>query len=137
MKYKPPRNELSGFRCDLKRLDLEPIPGSSGYDLARTHVELTGAVCERRTVVVDVANKTAAAIAFDLGPLPLDPPVIDGLEEGSDLVLLLESKFGVVDTREGKRTLVAGLKVEVRWEEMHCAKVEVGPALRAAVDGSH
>jgi hypothetical protein len=37
--------KLSGLRCDLKRLDLEPIPRSSRNNLAGTHMELAGTVC--------------------------------------------------------------------------------------------
>jgi hypothetical protein len=74
--------------------------------LAGTHAELADTVRERRTIA-----------ALDLGPLPLDPPVVDGLEEGLDLVLL-EPKLGGVDPREGKRALVPGLEVELQWEEM-------------------
>ena len=102
--------------------------------MAGTHVELAGTGCERRTIVVNVANKTPTAAALDLGPLPLDPPVVDGLEEGPDLVLLLEPELRGVDPREGKRALVPGLEVELRWKQMGRAEIEVGLALRAAVD---
>jgi hypothetical protein len=129
--------KLSGLRCDLKRLGLEPIPRSSRNNLAGTHVELAGTVRERRTVVVNVPNKTPTAAALDLGPLPLDPPVVDGLEEGLDLVLLLEPELGGVDPREGKRALVPSLEVELRWEEMGRAEIEVGLALLTAVDRGH
>lgn len=98
---------------------------------------MAGTVRERRTIVVNVANKTPTATALDLGPLPLDSPVVDGLEEGPDLVLLLEPEVGGIDPREGKRALVPGLEVELRREEMGRAEIEIGPALRAAVDRSH
>lgn len=59
-------------------------------------MELTGTVRERRTIVVHVTDKTPAVVALDLSPLPLDPPVVDGLEKGYKLVLLLEPDLGGV-----------------------------------------
>lgn len=98
---------------------------------------LTRTVGERRAVVVNIADKSTAAITYDPGPLPLNPPVIDCLEKGSYLVLLLEPEFGVVDQREGKRALVAGLEVEVRRIEVGGVQVKVGAAFGAGIDGSH
>jgi len=96
--------------------------------LVETHVELVGNIRERRTIIVNVPNKTPKAAALDLGPLPLDPLVVDGLEEGLDLVLL-EQILGGVNPREGKRALVPGLEVELRWEKMGRSEIVVGPTL--------
>lgn len=121
----------------MQGLVLEPIPRSPGDHLARPHVELPGAVRHRGPVVVDVADDAAAGVADDLGPLPLDAPVVEGLEEGPDLVLLLEPELGGVDGGEGEGVLVPGLEVEVRRVELVGAEVEVGPALLADVDRRH
>jgi hypothetical protein len=92
-------------------------------------VELADTVRERRTItVINVPNKTPKATALDLCPLPLDPPVVDGLEEGLDLVLL-EPELGGVDPQEGKRALVPSHEVELQWEEMGQTEIEVCPAL--------
>lgn len=37
---KEPSGKDSSFRCDSKSLSLEPVPGSSRDNLARTHMEL-------------------------------------------------------------------------------------------------
>ena len=123
--------------CDLKRLGLDPIPGSSRNDLARSHVKLTRTVSHRRTIIVHVTNNTATAIANDLGPFPLNAPVVESLEKGSDLVLFLEPELGRVDPWEGKCAFVPGLEVKVWWVEVGWAQIEVCPTFRAAVDGSH
>lgn len=59
-------------------------------------MKLTGTIGKRRTIVVDITNETVTAIALDLSSLPLDSPVVEGLEEGTDLVLLLELELGGV-----------------------------------------
>ncbi|CAH9098483.1 unnamed protein product [Cuscuta epithymum] len=100
-------------------------------------MKLTRAVSHGRAVVVDMADEHPAANALDPGPLPLDAPVIQGLEEGFDLILLLEAEFGRIDGGEGEGAFVSGLKVEIRWEELSCVEVEIGFALFAAVDGRH
>lgn len=100
-------------------------------------MELTWTVGKRRPVVVNVAYEMAAAIALDLGALPLDSPVIEGLEEWSELVLLLEPELGGVDRRKGKSALVSGLEVEIRREEMTGTQIQISSALCTAVDGSH
>lgn len=97
-------------------------------------MELTGASGEGWAIVVHVANEVAAVDAEDLGALALDAPVVDGLEEGHDLVLLLETNLGGVHRGEGERALVPGLEVEVGREEGSCLEVEVGSALGAGVD---
>lgn len=128
----------SSLRGNSESLGPEAVPGGPGDDLAGAEVELTGAVGERRAIVVDMANEAAAGVADDPGPLPLDAPVVEGLEEGLDLVLLLEPKLGGVDGGEGQGALVAGLEVEPSWEEVVGAQVQVRSALLAAVDsGSH
>ncbi|CAH9143142.1 unnamed protein product [Cuscuta epithymum] len=100
-------------------------------------MKLTRAVSHGRAVVIDIAHEHPAANALDPGPLPLDAPVIQGLEEGFDLILLLEAQFGRIDGGEGEGAFVSGLKVEIRWEELSCVEVEIGFALFAAVDGRH
>lgn len=55
---------------------LEAVPGGTRYDLAGTHVELTGSIGEWRAVVVDVAKEMGARVADHLGPLSLDAPVV-------------------------------------------------------------
>lgn len=121
----------------MQSLVLKPIPRRPGDHLARPHVELTRAAHHRGPVVVDVADEAAAGVADDLGPLPLDAPVVEGLEEGPDLVLLLEPELGGVDGGEGDGVLVPGLEVEVRRIEVVGTEVEVGPALLARVDRRH
>lgn len=74
----------------------------------------------------------AAGVALDAGALPLDAPIVDGLEEGADLVLLGESELGVVHPGEGERALVPGLEVGVRREEVGGAQIQVRSALRAS-----
>lgn len=128
------REDESSLRSNLESLGLEPVPGGSRNDLTGAEMELTGTVGERRTIIVDVANETATAIALDLGPLPLDSPVIQGLEKGPDLVLFLESELSGVDACEGEGAFVAGVEVEVRWEEVGGVEVEVGSAFPTAVD---
>lgn len=77
-------------------------------------MELARTISQWRTIVIDVAHKTATAIALDLGPLPLDPPVIDGLKEGHDLIFLLKSELGFVDLGERDGALVASLEIVTR-----------------------
>ena len=121
----------------MKSLGLEPVPRSPRHDLARPEVKLPGTVGHRRTVVVDVADEAAIAVALDLRPVAMDSPVVDGLEERLELVLLLEAELGLGAGGEGgerESAFVAGLEVEVRREEVGGAEAEVGPALAAAVD---
>ena len=100
-------------------------------------MELTGAVGERRTVIVDVADEAGTAVALDLGPLPLNSPVINSLEKGPDLVLFLESELSGVDGREGEGAFVTSVEDEVRGEEVVAVEVKVGAAFPAAVYCSH
>lgn len=102
-------------------------------------MELTWTVSHGGAIIVDMPDKPPAAVALDLGPGPLDAPVVSGFEKGPDLVLLLEPELGAVDPRKRQRSLVAGLEEEVRWVEIGGAQVQVCPALRAGVDriGSH
>ncbi|KHN41865.1 L-ascorbate peroxidase 3, peroxisomal [Glycine soja] len=104
---------------------------------ARTHVKLTGTIGKRWTIVIDVAKETVTGVALDLGPLPLDSPVVDGFEEGAKLVLLLELELGGVRDGEGDGALVAGFEVEVWRVGMSGVKIQVGSALRTAVHGGH
>ncbi|KAJ0969836.1 hypothetical protein J5N97_022713 [Dioscorea zingiberensis] len=76
-----------------------------------------------------------AGAAVHAGAAALDAPVVDGLKEGLDLVLLGEVELGVVDPGEGEGAFVAGLEIGVRWKEMAGGQVKVGAARRAAVDG--
>lgn len=92
-------------------LDLEAVPGAARDDLAGPHPELAGALHGRRTVVVDVAKQVAAGVAADARALPLDAPVVEGLEEGADAVLGREPQARLVHPREGQRALVPGLEV--------------------------
>lgn len=101
------------MRCDSEGFGLETVSGGSRNHLAGSHVKLAGTISKRRAVVIHITNQRATAIALDLGPLPLDSPVIKGLKERSDLVLLLESELGGVDYGKGGRALVSGLKVEI------------------------
>ncbi|KAG4988045.1 hypothetical protein JHK84_030615 [Glycine max] len=103
----------------------------------RTHVKLTGTIGKRWTIVIDVAKETVTGVALDLGPLPLDSPVVDGFEEGAKLVLLLELELGGVRDGEGDGALVAGFEVEVWRVGMSGVKIQVGSALRTAVHGGH
>lgn len=111
-----PASRASRFRGNPKSLGLHPVPRSPRDDLTGSHMKLAGAVGHRGAVVVDVPDETSAAVAVDLGPLPLYPPVVQGLEERSDFVLFLELELGVVDGRERERAFVSGLEVEVRRE---------------------
>lgn len=129
--------ERSSFRSNRQSLGLDPITRSPRDDLAGSEMELAGAIRRRRAVVVDVADKAAAAVADDLGPGPVYAPVIERLEERSDFVLLLESELGGVHGGEGEGALVACLEVEVGREEMEGVEVEVRAALLAAVYRSH
>lgn len=97
-------------------------------------MELPRRFRQRRAIVVDVTHEAAAAAALDLDPLPLDPPVIEGFEEGHDLVLFLEVEFGGVDDGEGEGAFVASLEVEIRWVEVVGVEVEVVSAFDAVVD---
>lgn len=81
-------------------------------------MELTRAIRLRRTIIVNITQESATAITYNLGSLPLNSPIIQGLEKGSDLVLFLEPEFGGVDERERKGSFVAGLEVEIRREEV-------------------
>lgn len=100
-------------------------------------MKLTRSINKRWTIVVDIANETTTAIALDLGSLPLNAPVVEGLEEGSNLVLFLEGELGGIDGGEGEGTLVASLEVEIRGESVGGVEVEVGSAFGAAIDGTH
>lgn len=126
-----------GLRCETEGFGLEPISWRSGDNLARTHVKLTGTIGKRWTIVIDVAKETVTGVALDLGPLPLDSPVVDGFEEGAKLVLLLELELGGVRDGEGDGALVAGFEVEVWRVGMSGVKIQVGSALRTAVHGGH
>jgi len=127
--------KLSISDCDS--FGLKPISWFSGDDLAGSHVKLTGRIGKRRTVVVDMAKERGAVAALDLGPLPLNSPVVDGFEEGANLVLLLELELGCVYGGEGDGVLVSGLKVEVRGEGVGGVEIEVGAARRAGVRRGH
>ncbi|KAG0474885.1 hypothetical protein HPP92_014571 [Vanilla planifolia] len=81
-----------------------------------------GALHHRRAVIVNVTNKKAAGVALHPGALALDSPLIDRLKEGSDLVLLAESKLGLVHPREGKGSLVPRLEVRIRRIEVRRAQ---------------
>ena len=87
-----------------------------------------------RAVVVDVADEAAAGVALHLRALALDAPVVDGLEERPDPVLLGELELGLVDPREGQGALVAGLEVGAGGEQVGRAQFEVGAAVGAAVN---
>jgi len=102
--------------------------------LTRSHTKLPTTIRQRRAIIVHITKVAATAIAVDLGPLPLNTPVIEGFEKGHDLVFFLEIEFGSVDGGEGQGVLVAGLEVEVRWEELGGVEVEVCPAFAAVVD---
>jgi len=84
-----------------------------------------------------MAKERGAGVAFDLGPLPLNSPVVEGFEEGTDLVLLLELEIGCVYGGEGEGVLVSGLKVEVRGEGVGGVEIEVGAANLAGVRRGH
>lgn len=124
-------------RRDCDGFGLKPISWFSGDDLAGSHVKLTGRIGKRWTVVVDMAKERGAGVALDLGSLPLNSPVVDGFEEGADLVLLLELELGSVYGGERDGVLVSGLKVEVRGEGVGGVKIEVGAARRAGVLRGH
>lgn len=81
-----------------------------------------------------MSDQTPASVALDLGPRPLNPPIVSGLEERPDLVLLLEPELGGVDPRKRQRSLVAGLEEDVRRVQIGRAQVQVRSALRARVD---
>lgn len=100
-------------------------------------MKLTGTIGKRWTIVIDVAKETVTGVALDLGPLPLDSPVVDGFEEGAKLVLLLELELGGVRDGEGDGALVAGFDVEVRRVRINGVQIQVGAAVRTAVHGSH
>jgi len=130
--------KLSISDCDS--FGLKPISWFSWYDLAGSHVKLTGRIGKRWTVVVDMAKERGAVAALDLGPLPLNSPVVDGFEEGANLVLLLELELGCVyggEGGEGDGVLVSGLKVEVRGEGVDGVEIQVGAARRAGVRRGH
>lgn len=98
---------------------------------------LTWTIGKRRPIVVNVADETSTCIALDLGAFPLDSPIVDGLEERSELVLLLEPEFRGVDQRKRKGALVAGLEVEIRREEMSGIQFQICSAFSTGIDGSH
>lgn len=129
--------KTSRLRCDSKGLILETVSGSSGDDLAGAHVELAGAISERRAIVVDMAKQRGTAVTLDLGPLALDSPVIEALEERPDLVFWLESELGGVHRGEGGAAFVAGLEVEIGGKQMRRVQIQIRSAFRTAVDGSH
>lgn len=104
--------KCSSIGGDPKSLGLEAVARGPRDDLARSKMELTGTVSKRRTIVVNIAQESAASVALDLGPLPLDSPVIKGLKKWPDLVLLLEPELGGVHGREGESALIARLEVE-------------------------
>lgn len=100
MQNTPQTRKVSSLRSDSQSLVLEPIPRSPGNNLARPEVKLARTVSHGRAVVVDISDELPAVDALDLGPLPLDPPVVDGLEEGDDLILFFEAEFGGIDGGE-------------------------------------
>lgn len=127
----------SSLRSNCQSFILEPVPRVSRHNLTRPEPELADSISQRRAVVVDVARELPAAIALDLGAFPLNPPVIERLEKGSDFVFLLESELGRIHGGEGEGVLVARLEVEVRREEVRGLEVEIGAALSAAVYRRH
>lgn len=65
----------------IEGLDLESVPGGAREVLA-------GAAHRRQAVLVDVAEEVAAGVAVEAGAPAQDAPVVGGLEEGLDPVLL-------------------------------------------------
>jgi len=124
-------------RSDCEGFGLKPISWCSGDDLAGSHVKLTGRIGKWWTVIVDMAKERGAGVALDLGPLPLNSPVVDGFEEGAYLVLLLELELGRVYGGERDGVLVSGLKVEIRWEGIGGVEIEVGAASGAGIHRGH
>lgn len=84
-----------------------------------------------------MTDDASAGVTLDHGAVPMDSPIVEGLEKGADLVLLLESKLGRVDPGEGEGVLVTGVEVVVRREEIDGVEAEVGPALIATVNRRH
>lgn len=121
MKKKVSRNSIGR---DIEGLDLESVPGGARDVLAK-------AVHRRQAVLVDVAEEMAAGIAVEAGAPAQDAPVVGGLEEGLDPVLLGKAEQGVVDPREGERALVAGLERRVRGVQVGGAEVEIRAAAGA------
>lgn len=95
-------------------------------------MELPRTVGQWWAIIIDVAHEMATALAHDLGPLPLEPPVIDGLKEGLDLVFLLEFELGFVDLVERESTLVASLKIVIWRIESKGAQIEVSTTFHTA-----
>lgn len=123
MKKKVSRNSIGR---DIEGLDLESVPGGARDVLAK-------AAHRRQAVLVDVAEEMAAGIAVEAGAPAQDAPVVGGLEEGLDPVLLGKAEQGVVDPREGERALVAGLERRVRGVQVGGAEVEIRAAAGAPV----
>lgn len=80
-----------------------------------------------------MAEEAAAGVAADAGALPLDAPVVAGLEEGADPVLGREPEARLVHPREGQRALVPGLEEDARRVQVRRRQVQVRAARRAPV----
>lgn len=98
---------------------------------------LTWTVGKRRPIVVNITDEMATGIALELGPFALDSPIVEGLEEWSELVLFLEPELGGVDEGKGKGALVSGLEIEIRREEMSGIQIQICSAFCTGIDGSH
>lgn len=102
--------------------------------MAMAEPKLAVAAHRGRPVVVDVSEEVAARVAEEAGAFALDAPVIGGLEEGLDPVLLGELEPGVVHPGEGEGALVAGLEVGVRRVEVRRAQIQICPASRTPIN---
>lgn len=85
------------MRSKEESLRLEPEPGISGYNLARPKVKLTRSIDHRRSIIIDITQEFSTIFALNLGSFPLNTPVIKGLKERSDFVLLFKLEFIWVD----------------------------------------
>lgn len=128
---------ISSLWGNPKSLDLESVPRSSGNNLARSEVELTWTIGKRRAIIVNIADKMPTGGALELGPFTLDSPIVESLEEWTELVLFLETELGGVDEWKRKGSLVSGLEIEIRREEMTGIEIEICSAFWTGIDGSH
>lgn len=106
------------------------MTGSKGKGPARSF-------SQRRAIIVNEPKMKTTTIAFNLGPVSLNSPVVSSFKKGSHLVLFLETELGVVDQSERECALVARLEEEVSRIEMGGLQVQIAPAVAATVDRSH
>lgn len=128
---------MSSLRSNLQSFVLYPIPCSSRNNLTRSKMKLTGTISHGWPIIIYIAHKLPTIHTHHLGPFPLDSPIIEGLEKGSNFIFFLELEFGWINSGKRWSTFVACFEVKIRWVKVVCMEIEVCTTLFTTVDWCH